>query len=482
VSKHDPSPLAFGRSLKRQLKGKSRRRREELARLATPGAAPRALRNDALPPLELTYVPLDDLRSPARKVRVRDAAHVREVAASMSALGFCNPVLIGKNNVVLDGEARLEAARLLGLGRAPCVRIDHLSEDEQRLLRLAVNRLGEKGQWDLDELKIEFEELILTDTPIEISGFSPDEIDQIVIGDELEAVEQGPLAPVPGAVAIARPGDMFQLGPHRLICGDATDPTVLRLLMHGDPDARLVLTDEPYNVKIAGHVTGGAHREFAMASGEMSDEQFLGFNVAWIEAALPHLCDGGVFGTYIDWRGAPTVAAAAAKFGLTPLNLIVWAKTNAGMGSLYRSQHELLPLFKKGDAPHVNNIELGKRGRWRSNVWTYPGASSLGSDARRGLQDHPTVKPTAMLEDALLDLSNRGDIVLDLFLGSGSTLIAADKVGRVCRGVEFDPLYVDVIIRRYEAATGEAAALVETGERFADLAARRAGEATRPSV
>jgi len=157
-----------------------------------------------------------------------------------------------------------------------------------------------------------------------------------------------------------------------------------------------------------------------------------------------------------------------------PLNLIVWAKTNAGMGSLYRSQHELLPLFKKGADPHVNNVELGKRGRWRSNVWTYPGASSLGSDARRGLKDHPTVKPTAMLEDALLDLTNRGDIVIDPFLGSGSTLVAAEKTGRVCRAVELDSLYVDVIVRRYEAATGTPAVLVETGEGFDILAARRA--------
>ena len=165
------------------------------------------------------------------------------------------------------------------------------------------------------------------------------------------------------------------------------------------------------------------------------------------------------------------------KVGLGPSNLIVWAKTNAGMGSLYRSQHELLPLFKMGSAPHVNNVELGKRGRWRSNVWTYPGASSLGSDARRGLKDHPTVKPTAMLEDALLDLTNRGDIVIDPFLGSGSTLIAADKTGRVCRGIELDPLYVDVIVRRYESATGNEAVLVETGETFQAVAARRAREA-----
>jgi DNA modification methylase len=482
MSRDDPNPLEIEQSFKEKLKGKSRRRREDLARLAAPAAAPRALRNDIRPLLEIVDLPLESLRSPSRKVRGGDPAHVREIAATISALGFCVPILTGKNNVVIDGEARLEAAKLLGLDRAPCLRIDHLSEEEQRLLRLAVNRLGEKGKWDLDELKIEFEELILAEAPIEISGFTLDEIDQIVIGDELEVVEQGPLEPSPGAVAVAQLGDAFQLGPHRLICGDATDPAVLTRLMDGAPPARLILTDEPYNVPIAGHVTGGAHREFMMASGEMNDAEFLGFNVAWIGSAMAHLCDGGVFGTFIDWRGLPTVHSAALQLGLAPLNLVVWAKTNAGMGSLYRSQHELLPLFKKGDAPHVNNVELGKRGRWRSNVWTYPGASSLGSDARHGLQDHPTVKPTAMLVDALLDLSNHGDIVLDPFLGSGSTLIAADKAGRVCRGVELDPLYVDVIARRYEAATGEAAILLETGETFRDLAARRALEMAPPSA
>ena len=209
----------------------------------------------------------------------------------------------------------------------------------------------------------------------------------------------------------------------------------------------------------------------------MTDAEFLAFNDAWMAAVLPYLCDGGVCGSFIDSRGSPTVHSAATKLGLVPLNLIVWAKTNAGMGILYRSQHELLPLFKKATAPHVNNVELGKRGRWRSNIWTYPGASSLGSDARRGLKDHPTVKPTAMLEDALLDLSNRRDIVVDPFLGSGSTLIAADKTGRVSRGVEFDPLYVDVIVRRYEAATGNPAVLIETGEAFDLLAGRRSRDA-----
>jgi DNA modification methylase len=228
-------------------------------------------------------------------------------------------------------------------------------------------------------------------------------------------------------------------------------------------EARLLLTDEPYNVPVAGHVTGGPHREFLMASGEMSEVEFRAFNVAWIGASLPHLCDGALFGSFIDWRGYPAVIAAALQFGLAAVNLIVWAKTNAGMGSFYRSQHELLPLFKKGKVAHINNVRLGKNGRWRSNVWTYPGASSVSSEARKGLQHHPTVKPVTMLEDALLDMTERDDIVLDPFLGSGSTLIAAEKTSRRCRGVELDPLYVDVILCRYEAITGRSAFLKTTG-------------------
>ena len=476
MGKIDRNSIEAARSLTGDLKAKSRRRRESLKRLAGSSSLARATRNDLLPQLDLVYVLLEDLRTPAREVRKLDPAHVREVANSIRTLGFCAPVLVGKDNLVLDGAVRVQAARLLGLGRAPCIRIEYLSEKEERVLRLAVNRLGEKGEWDLDELKIEFQELILADAPIEISGFTLDEIDQIVLGEADDAIEQGPLAPEPDATAVARLGYIFALGVHRIVCGSAIDPETVRQLMQDDPPARLVLTDEPYNVKISGHVTGGGHREFAMASGEMTDAEFLAFNEAWMATVMPCLCNGGIFGTFIDWRGLLTVHSAAAKVSLIPQNLIVWAKTNAGMGSLYRSQHELLPLFKNGSAPHVNNVELGKRGRWRSNVWTYPGASSLGSDARRGLKDHPTVKPTAMLEDALLDLTNRGDIVIDPFLGSGSTLIAADKTGRVCRGVELDPLYIDVIARRYEAATGETAVLVETGETFEALAARRAVE------
>jgi DNA modification methylase len=196
------------------------------------------------------------------------------------------------------------------------------------------------------------------------------------------------LVPSPQALPTARLGDVFIRGKHRIVCGDATNADTLARLMAQD-EARLILTDEPYNVPVAGHVTSGSHREFIMGSGEMTEDEFLAFNTAWISASLPYLCDGGLFGSFIDWRGHPALTTAALNHGLAPLNLIVWAKTNAGMGSLYPSQHELLPLFKKGTASHTNNIELGKNGRWRSNVWTYPGASTVGSDSRKGLQHHP---------------------------------------------------------------------------------------------
>jgi DNA modification methylase len=471
-----PRDSLSSNSLRNNLQAKSRRRREELAALAAASQASYPARNDVVPKLELVERAPGELVIPSRKLRKIEADHLREVVTSINSLGFCDPVLIDENDNVLHGVVRVEAAKLEGLPHIPCVRANHLSASERRLVRLALNRLSEKGSWNFDELKLELTELILEDAPIEITGFSLAEIDQIVIGEDLEVVEAGPLAPDANARPIAQLGDIFLLGKHSIICGNSTDPNVLKSLMSEDK-ARLILTDEPYNVPVAGYVTGRAHREFLMASGEMTDAEFGAFNAAWMGASLPHVCEGGLFGTFIDWRGYPILIAAALELGLAPFNLIVWAKTNAGMGSLYRSQHELLPLFKKGKAAHINNVELGKNGRWRSNVWTYPGASSLGSEARQGLQHHPTVKPVAMLEDALFDMTERGDTVLDPFLGSGSTLIAAEKTGRRCRGVELDPLYVDVILRRYEAVTRRQGILEKTGETYAQLAERRQCEA-----
>ena len=292
MQKQDPmtnpfNPIAPQATLGDQLRLKSRKRRKTQEGMTLPSAA-QGRRNDRLPRLELIYVRLEELRPSARKLRNLDLGHVREVASSISLLGFCDPILIGRGNEFIDGEARYEAAKQLGLDRVPCIRVEHLSLDEQRVLRLAVNRLAEKGQWDLEALKIEFEELILLDAPIEITGFSPSEIDHVILGDAAEGLEQGPLEPET-AIAVARVGDVFQLGPHRLICGDATDPAVLTQLLEGDAASRLILTDEPYNAKIAGNVTGGPHREFAMASGEMTSAEFLAFNEAWMGLSTPSL-------------------------------------------------------------------------------------------------------------------------------------------------------------------------------------------------
>ena len=326
-------------------------------------------------------------------------------------------------------------------------------------------------------VRFELEELILdAGVPIELSGFSTVELDQVLLDDEVARVEVGPLAPGSKEPVVTKIGDIFSLGSHRIVCGDARDPNVLGRLMINDEVARVVLSDVPYNVPISGNASTIDRPEFPMASGEMTDREFLDFNIAWMSNSIRYLVDGGLFGSFIDWRGLHIIRSAAIELGLSLVNLIVWAKTNAGLGSFYRSQHELLPLFKKGSVPHVNNVKLGKDGRWRSNLWRYPGASTMGSDARRGLEDHPTVKPSMMIEDALLDMTNRGDIVLDPFLGSRSTLIAAESTGRVCRGSEIDPTFVDVILRRYENTAGNSSVLEMTGETFSQVAKKRTEE------
>ena len=463
-------------SLRTGLKDRGRRRRETIAEMAV--LPQRQARNDLCPQLELVRRDAKDLIVLPRNVRAVDEAQIQRVVHSIGIAGFVDPVIIDEANTVIDGAIRVIAASRMGLPPIPCIVTSHLNATEKRALRLALNRLGEKGTWSLPELKAELVELVDAGIEIEDSGFTITEFDQITFDDQIDPVEKGVLAPSPGSVAVAQCGDVFVVdGGHRIICGDSTETDVYRPLMR-DQQARLVLTDEPYNVPVVGHVTKGPHREFEMASGEMSAAQFLAFNSTWIGAAVDRLCDGGLIGTFIDWRGYPKVDAAALALGLTPINLIVWTKTNGGMGSLYRSQHELFPIYKKGNAAHVNNIQLGKNGRWRSNVWSYPGASSVSSDSRKGLQFHPTVKPAIMCADAVLDLTNRGDIVLDPFLGSGTTLIAAQSVGRRCYGIELDSRYVDVAICRYREVYGKSAILESTGETFENVERRRKAEVT----
>ena len=473
-------PVATPKGVKAAVAARSRARRERQSALTEIGAhAPARLRNDLAPHLNLVVVPTERLRPASQPVRRRDQTQNARIRDSIKRLGICRPILVDGDFTIVEGHGIWEAAKELGIAEVPCIVIDHLDESELRLLSLALNRIAETGEWDYDALQAEFEDLTALGEDVVLAGFEMAEIDALLLDDDVGPGDaDSEVVPAFGAVAISRTDDLWLLGEHRLLQGDARDPAAYARILDEGELASLVLTDEPFNVPNVGHVTSsGHHREFAMANGEMSAEDFMAFNHAWMSAATGRLVDGGLMATFIDWRSIELVLACGRQLGLPLLNLVVWAKSNGGQGSLWRSQHELLPFFKKGDAPHVNNIELGRHGRWRSNVWTYPGASSLGSDARDGLAHHPTVKPRALLEDALLDVTNRGDIVLEPFAGSGSTLMAAEAVGRICRAIEIDALYCDLTIQRWQQMTGQEARLSETQETFAQVRARRLGGA-----
>ena len=244
-------------------------------------------------------------------------------------------------------------------------------------------------------------------------------------------------------------GDLWQLGPHRLICGDALDPRIVADLLDSEK-AEMVFTDPPYNVAIDGNVSGLGkvrHREFAMASGEMTRAEFTAFLSSAFANLVAYSLDGSIHFVCMDWRHVGEMLEAGAANYAELKNMIVWVKDNGGMGSFYRSRHELIFAFKNGVAPHLNSFELGQNGRYRTNVWEYRGVNTLKSGRLEELALHPTVKPVAMIVDAIKDVSRRAGIVLDLFGGSGSSLIAAHKTGRRARVCELDPVYCDRILQ-----------------------------------
>jgi len=459
-----------------ELHERSRARRETQERLTVLREPPasHSRRNDLLPDLRIEYRPVDSLMPANRRVRKTDKVQAARIDRSIAQFGVCEPILINVEGRIVKGHGVWEAAKRAGLDRVPTIDVSYLSADEQRVLAITLNRLGETGQWDEEVLALEFAELIELDKDVIVTGFELAEIDALLLDDGCDDEDEDVLPELPAA-SVSLMGDLWQLGDHRLLHGDALVATSYQRLFLENELARLALTDVPFNVPNVGFTTSKAHhRDFVMAHGELSREEFFEFNQKWMEPAARVVVEGGLLATFIDWRSLELVLTVGRALGLTLLNIVVWRKSNGGQGSLWRSQHEFLPVFKSGTAPHVNNVQLGAFGRWRSNVWTYPGGSSLGSEARAQSDDHPTVKPRVMLEDALLDISNRGEIVLDPFLGSGSTLLAAETTQRVCRGIEIDGRYCDVAIERWQALTGSAATLAETGEAFAEVAARRA--------
>jgi DNA modification methylase len=417
-----------------------------------------------------------DLTPRARNPRTHSPKQIEQIAASIRRFGFINPVLIDSAGCIIAGHGRVEGAKLAGLTHVPVMRVEHLSEAEIRAYVIADNKLAENAGWDTELLALELRELSLeVDLDVSITGFETAEMD-VLLSDEDGDNEDPPPPPVDRTTAsTTRLGDIWEIGPHRLLCGNALDPTAYARLL-GQKLAQCVFTDPPYNVPIEGHVSGKGrirHGDFVMASGEMSPDQFSRFLETVFRNLVACSVDGSLHFQCMDWRHMSEILAAGQKAYTELKNLCVWAKSNAGMGSLYRSQHELIFVFKSGTGPHINNVQLGKHGRNRSNVWSYAGLNAFGAGRDSELALHPTVKPIAMVADAIMDATRRGDIVLDAFTGSGTTLLAAHKTGRVGHGIELDPHYVDQAVLRVQEALGLTACHAETKQSFEEVAATR---------
>lgn len=423
--------------------------------------------------LTIENVALNQIRAYAKNAKNHPESQIQQIAASIQQFGFNNPILVDENLEIIAGHGRMAAAQLLGLDTVPVIRLAHLSDAQKRAYRLADNKIAENGGWNADLLRLEISELeqICGDMDVSIPGFSDVELDVLTMDNRTTADSKANNVPyIPENEIVTRPGDVWCIGDHRIICGNSMDAATFETLL-GTRQADMVLQDPPYNVKISGHVCGSGnirHKEFKMASGEMSTDEFMQFLHKNFELCAKYSRHGALQYNFMDWRHMGEILSAGSNVFSSLINMCVWCKTSGGMGSLYRSQHELCFIFKNGKESHTNNVQLGKNGRYRTNVWQYAGVNAFGRH-RSDIQMHPTVKPVEMLKDAILDVTRRGDVVLDTFLGSGSTLIAAHQSKRICYGIELEPLYVDTAIRRFLEMFHIDAVHQATGKTYSEL-------------
>ena len=428
--------------------------------------------------LEVEFIPIRRFKEVKRNARTHSKKQIEQIVSSIRRFGWTCPLLVDEHGNIIAGHGRLQAAIRLGLAKVPAIVIAGLSDTEKRALALADNKIAANAGWDRAILATELSELsaLLPECglKLDITGFEPAEVDSL-LGDHIDP-ERDPVDEPPpvAAVAVSRIGDLWQLCRHRLLCGDARTAADYDILMRGKL-AAAVSGDPPFNVRLSSIGGRGKikHREFVAGSGELSSDAFTAFLRKCFRLAAQHSVEGSLHYFFMDWRHLREILDAGNAVYGNLRNLIVWSKTNAGQGSLYRSQHELIFLFRNGDAQHLNNIELGKHGRNRTNIWSYAGVNTFRAGRLDELSVHPTVKPVALIADAMRDCTRRDDIVLDPFMGSGTTIVAAERVGRRCYGLELDPHYVDVAIRRWQFFTKCDAVLQSTGQTFDEVAASR---------
>ena len=428
--------------------------------------------------LTVKYLPVDTLKSAKTNPRTHSKKQVHQVANSILEFGFTNPILIDESENIIAGNGRVLAAKSLEITSVPTIRLEHMTKAQKQAYLIADNKLAENAGWDESLLALELEALTELDLDFDVTltGFEMAEIDVLIEAHQHENDTDDILPQIePNTPIVSQPDDLWLIGEHRLLCGDATRSSNFKKLMNGK-QAQLIFTDPPYNVPIDGHVCGSGtikHREFEMASGEMTSTEFDTFLTSVMKNLATYSTNGSIHYICMDWRHISEVLIAGNKIYTDFKNLCIWNKTNGGMGSLYRSKHELVFVFKSGTKPHINNVELGKFGRYRTNVWDYEGVNTLDANRREELALHPTVKPVAMVADAIQDCSNRKHIVLDCFSGSGTTLLAAEKTGRYGYGMELDPHYVDITLMRLKETFGLDAIHEETGLDFDTLKLNR---------
>lgn len=428
---------------------------------------------------QIEYVPPDSLNLPRRSLRRHTKAHVRKIAAKIDRDGFIIPMVADDDLGLVIGFARLEAAKLLGLAEVPIIRVKHLPEERLEALRIFDNKIVEESDWDFEALDVAFESIFAMDSGFDISatGFEVAEVD--ALKGKRRTAELNDLddtrAPEPTCVPVSRAGDMWLCGRHRLICGSSLDPDCVDALI-GDAEIAQVVTDPPFNLPRRAFSSNERHDDFAQGAGELDRAGFTRFLSRAFRTVQPYLADGALVYSFMDYKHIVELILAGEAAGMSYLQLLVWAKGRAGQGSFYRSGHELVGVFRHGSAQHRNNIALGKFGRNRSNVLSYPGV--MGSaGAKKALAMHPTVKNVAMLADLMLDASAPGEAIFDGFGGSGSTLIAAEKTDRIAYLCEISPGFVDIAVDRFNALGVGEARLAATGQTFTEVAADRAADA-----
>jgi DNA modification methylase len=432
--------------------------------------------------LQVQYVDLAQLTHDPANSRFHAPAQIKQIAASVKAFEFNSPILVDKDYKILAGHGRALALKLLGWTNVPVIMLDHLTPEQARAYAIADNKLTDNSSFDKRQLALHFKALAELDLgfSLEATGFTMGEIDlsieSLSVTSDVAGADTADEGAPPTGPAVAKLGQVWRLGKHRLICGSSLEEASFARLLGGEL-VQCAFNDPPYGPSMRSYFGARAKREFVQGSDDLTDEALSTFLGTALELAVRHSANGAVHFNCIDWRGQRVMLNVCAELYGQHLNTCVWSK-NPGMGALYRSAHEMVLVHRVGKSRHRNNVQLGKWGKNRTNVWSYPGASMFvrGSEDGDLIAHHPTPKPVALVKDALLDVSARGELVLDAFTGAGATLLACERTGRRFRGIELDPLYIDLAIRRWQRLTGENAVLESTGERFDELAQMPGGQ------